>query len=264
MKHLMLALALTTLLAAVAPAATATTGTITRAYATPDWTKGDLAGAATWTDCNTPGCSWTPYATVQPATPDYRCLGDEFFDSDPNTREVWGGGQRTTNGSASFDLPSVSILTGVYGQRLCLMAIEKVRIQDPVCLVQYPVLGLDPSTCPMVDRLVDRVLATALLSVLAPAVVSPAPPSQPQMMVPPTPSQEPRLANRKATTHAKAKLAKQFGKRWRKGKKRTVNCARESATKLRCKASWRYSGERMKATVVVTRAASGSIRAKLL
>ena len=87
----------------LAPSAVGYSGTITRAYTSATWTRGSLAGQVNWTDCGSP-CAWLPTATVQPTLPDYRCLGDEALDSDPNTLVVWNGGGRSTNGAAAFDL----------------------------------------------------------------------------------------------------------------------------------------------------------------
>jgi hypothetical protein len=104
----------------VAPSAAAYSGAITRAHANDTWTRGSIAGYVDWTDCGSDPCSWLPIATVQPVLPAYGCRGDEALDSDPNTRNVWNGGGRTANGTATFDLADVPILSGVHGQRLCL------------------------------------------------------------------------------------------------------------------------------------------------
>lgn len=170
---------------ALAQAAAGYSGEITRADANDTWTRGSLAGSVNWTDCSGSFCSWLPVATVQPALPTYNCRGDEGIDSDPNTVPVWSGGTRTANGLASFDVTEVPIVAGVHGQRLCLTAIEKVRMRDPVCVAQAPILGMDPNDCPLIDRIVGRVITSRFLTV--PQRVEPRP-SDPRTPVvdPPT------------------------------------------------------------------------------
>lgn len=240
-----------------APSASASTGAITRAHADPAWTVGSIAGSVAWTDCDHAGCRWVPYATVQPATPDYRCLGDEWLDNDPNTRQVWSGGQFTANGITSFDMANASVLTGVYGQRLCLMAIRTDHKPHPVCLAQQQTFpGLE---CPPVDQFFGVVLASSFL-VVPPPVTAPAPPAGGGDVAAPKPI---RLTDSTAARAAKLSLAKRFGKRWRKGSNRKVSCSRKSAARFRCKAAWRYDGRARKATVVVTKTAAG-VKVKLL
>jgi hypothetical protein len=171
------AIVIAALLMVVGPAtATASSGQISQATANESWTQGSFAFSATWTDCGSGPCNWLPVATVQPALPEYGCQGDEALDSDPNTKLVWSGGQRTSNDTASASLNNVPILSGVHGQRVCLSVIETRQIRDPVCVAQAPVFGDDPNTCPFVDRIFNHVLASRLLEVSQPADGSTTPP----------------------------------------------------------------------------------------
>jgi hypothetical protein len=248
----------------IAPAADAYSGQITRAWTNANWTRGNIAGSVTWTDCTDP-CSWIPYATVQPSLPDYRCLGDELLDNDPNTSQIWSGGGHTTNGTASFDLPNTPILTGVYGQRVCLMAIETLHIRDPVCVAQAPILGLDPNDCPFIDRYVGRVIATALLT-QAPVLVldppaPPQPPKKPSTEIKPDPvSVLTKTEARNGTTKA---LSRKFGKRWKRGRSKHLKCARRSETKLSCAVSWRFGDFRYKGRVTVSESHAG-VKARIV
>lgn len=240
-------------LAILAPSAAASSGAITRAYADPAWTRGSFAGQVTWTDC-AGFCKWLPVATVQPTLPVYRCLGDEVLDSDPNTYMVWSGGNHTTNEIASFDIGDVPILYGVQGQRLCVSVIETRRIQEPVCLVQAPILGLDPSTCPLVDKLVPHVVATTLLSLAPPTPLPTSPTTDPPENA--APAIRPRNV-------AKVALARRFGKRWKRASAKQVTC-RSLPNGWACRVSWRYAGRRFKGKVLVSRTGKSTVRVKRL
>jgi hypothetical protein len=230
-----------------AQAALASSGQILHAYADPSFIEGSLAGLVRWTDCGD-RCVWMPSATVQPATAEYGCTGNEFFDQDPNTRPVWYGGQLDTNGSAGFDLAHVAIIPGLRNQRLCISVVEKLRVQDPTCLIGSPGRGEDPTTRPRFDRFVPHVLATQLLSVrpTAPAV-RPAPASARP------PALGPVLSRTAAERSAKRALARRFGRRWRHGARKRVGCMRVSRSELRCGAAWRYGRRRLHARVRVRR-----------
>lgn len=190
---------------------------------------------------------------MQPTLPEYRCLGDEALDGDPNTQQVWSGGRRTTNGTATFDVVDVPILTGVHGQRLCLSAIETLRIRDPVCVAQAPILGMDPNNCPLIDRIVGRVIATALLTVEAPQLL----PSSPPPTVPPSEAAPVRLSRREAERAAKHVLARRFGRKWQLGKRKRLICTRLGPTVRKCRVSWSYGTSHYKGRVVVSEDAEG-------
>jgi hypothetical protein len=247
--------------ALLAQAAAASSGSITRAYANATWTRGSLAGSVAWTDCGGGFCSWIPIATVQPSLPEYGCQGDEALDSDPNTQVVWNGGGRNANGAVSFDLVDAPILNGVHGQRLCLSAVQTTQIRDPICAAQAPILGMDPNSCPLVNVIAGRVLATTLLGLEpAPAVVAPQPPVVPQTSAPVPPvEQEPA----KPAQRARAALVKRFGRRWRLGKAKRLRC-RKAGKRWACRVTWREGRRRYKGTVFVSDTGKATVRVRRL
>lgn len=194
----LLAVLLGTALAAllVASSAAASSAQFTRAYFNSDYSRGSFAFTETFTDCSGT-CTWLPIATVQPSLPSYSCRGDEWDDSDPNTKVVWTGANQTGNSTVSADLTDVPILTGQSGQRICVSAVRQMQVRDPVCVAQAPILGMDPSTCPFVSRISGLAVGSAILT-LAPT----APP-------PPTTGGGDACSEAKAAlTKAKAKLKK--------------------------------------------------------
>lgn len=236
-------------LGVVAPDAQATTGAITTATATADWTQGHIAGSITWTDCAAASCPWTPIVTVQPSLPEYYCRGDESLDSDPNTRVVWSGGQQTTDTTVAFDVPEALILPGVFGQRACLSAIETVHHQDPLCVAQAPIFGMDPASCPVqAYTTTTQPIASALLAVPPPAP-DPSPPiPDPPATLPPSTALTAPFAKRTATTA----LGKRYGAKWKKGSHRSLSCHRLAAQTYECPVSFRYKRQRFAGRVVVS------------
>jgi hypothetical protein len=191
-KLIIVALAIT---AMPVTAALASSGGFTRATVDPAWTEGSLAGTIAWDQCtgnNTGGnCDWTPIITDQPSTPDYACRGNEAIDQDPNTKVVWGGGEQTTNTTVSFDQTNVPILNGVYGQRLCLSVLWHSYYQDPVCIAEAPVLGYDPSTCPIEDHIAESAIAAVTMTVEQPTPPVTNPPPATPAPTPTTPAPAP-------------------------------------------------------------------------
>lgn len=266
-----LALALVLLLAD-GSAAAADTGAITRAEANPTWTTGSFAGSIEWTSCSAT-CSWIPVATVQPTLPVYRCLGDEALDSDPNTRVVWSGGGRTSNGVVPFDVVDVPILAGVFGQRLCLSAIETVRLRDPVCVAQAPIIGMDPNSCLFIERIVGRALVDRGITVAIPPPAATPPPAQ---QVVPTPTPAPtqaapvavvtpappaKLTATRARSAAVTALTSRYGRAWRQRSGSSVRCTRRSDA-YRCAARWRH-GRKRYAAIVTVRVERGKLRTRV-
>jgi hypothetical protein len=177
--------------------------------------------------------------------PGYSCRGDEVLDSDPNTVVVWSVEGRTANGTVSFDLPDSPILTGVYGQRLCLGVLDTIKIRDPVCVAQAPILGFDPSTCPLVDRYQRHKLAAKVILPERPVAPPPGPP--PPVIDPPAPD----LTKARAKAAAKTALGDRFGRVWRKRKRLSFACARKNDATFSCTARWTAAGVRRAAKVTV-------------
>ena len=127
---------ITALVAFGVASAGASSGTLGNAFATPDWTRASFKVTLTGTPCGPYACAWFPVVTAQPSLPEYRCLGDEALDSDPNTTMVWKGTNQTGNASESAVVTGASILRGVYGQRLCLSLIGSRSEISAICEAQ--------------------------------------------------------------------------------------------------------------------------------
>jgi hypothetical protein len=253
--------AVKTLIAAVttfavwASPAVASTGDISRAVATADWTRASIAGSVTWDGCSAGSyCAWIPVATVVPALPSYTCSGEEALDSDPDTRGVWSGGNFSANGTVSFDIPDAVILPGVHGQRLCLSVIQTVKRQEPLCLAQAPILGYDPATCPLVNHIGTMRVTSRLLTAEVPSpppAPQPAPPPPPVTVVPQTAAPTPLTAafSRRA---ADAALARRLGRRWSRARLKRLRCAALNATTFECRVSFEYKRVRYAGRVLVS------------
>ncbi len=61
---------------------------------------------------------------------------------------------------------------------------------------------------------------------------------------------DPGMTKAEARIIAKSKLAKKYGRSWRKGKARKVTC-QPLSTIYNCKATWRYGGKSRKGSVIV-------------
>ncbi len=122
--------------------ALASTGEITSAVATADWTHGSVAGSVTWDECST-SCQWTAFAYVEPSLPEYHCGSEDLFHegpTDPNVRSIWNSGSQSTNNTVSFSLSDVLILPSVYGQKACLLVVYHKSYVSPVCRAQTEVI----------------------------------------------------------------------------------------------------------------------------
>lgn len=170
--------------------ASASSAAISRAYSNPEWTRGSLAASVEWTGCQTGfACSWLAVATIQPSLPSYNCTGEEWLEagSDPNIQSIWSDGGHGANGATSFDLTGVPILPAVHGQRLCVSVVFDYWRRNPVCVIQAPILGLDPEVdCPFEKVIQWEDLASKLLEVEPPP--PPAPVAAQETTPPPTPS----------------------------------------------------------------------------
>lgn len=234
-----------------AAAADATIATITQATATPDWTRGNLAGSVTY-DCPATPCAWSADAALEPTL--YTCADVTFGDligsgGDPNIKVIWLAGegwsgpngtgeflsdQFHSSGSVSFNLPNYPILSGVYGQRLCLFISELV-----------------------VDVEIRRPVAQRNL-----VVTTPAPPTPPPSSSMPTtfaPAKSPVLSRGSAERKVKTALARKFGRSYRHGKHKRLSCNRLSSTSYRCRYSFTYRRKR-RAGVVFVRVKPGGLK----
>lgn len=241
-------------------------GTITRAVADPGWERGKLAGSVRCVGCPGPSSTpdWTPMVFVQPSLPSYACDGDQWLDSDPNTKQVWSPGRQTSTAPVTFDLHDVPLLRGVHGQRVCVLVLHDHRYQEPVCLRQAEILGLPPSSCPYVDHWVAETAASATFTVEQPAPQPPlpeprTPPVNPDVEQAPEPKP---LTMATARARAKRALSRQLGKRWRQGTRRRVRCEVITATVIECRARWRYRERRQMRRVLVSKD-DGTVKARV-
>jgi hypothetical protein len=169
--------------------ASASTGQFTHATATPDWTHGSFAGSVTWTDCNV-GCnSYLVLIYDEPSV--YTCHAEDWLEeSDPNIHRVWSSGGQTSNKTIPFELNNVSLIPGIYGQRLCM-------------------IGVQSTTTEFGTHVGQQLLASTLFQVEVPA---PAPEATP----PPTPSETcQRLRQRARSLRKRMNAARQAGEQRR-------------------------------------------------
>lgn len=128
----------------------ASSGEITQAATTPDWTVGSVAGSVAWTGCEhtpppqrptkppypwepelssqldeEPYCGWSPYVTVGQGADPTEC-------SDPERRLpslgsdvalVWTGGERRWLGNLAFEVSEIPLVGGK-PQLACLSVVE--------------------------------------------------------------------------------------------------------------------------------------------
>jgi hypothetical protein len=157
--------ALLAVMALQAASALASSGEITHAEASADWTQGRIAGSATWGGCEngeasppdfgplggpsvSSGCSLQPYLTVGTS----ECSSGErgWPHSNDKLTLAWSGTEMAGGGSASFDVSEVP-LSGEPGQLACLTLLETYE-ERPYCQI-HPEPGV---ACPMWIMLVQN------------------------------------------------------------------------------------------------------------
>lgn len=225
--------ALIALIAWSPTAAFGTTGEITRADASPDWLHGSIAGYLTGLPPSrypeTGAEIWDALAFVQPAS--YACepLNPYYIISgdgaDKRVKLAW-------RGAASFDIDDFP-LDGSPDQRVCLYEHHEY-LQLPDGGGYYTLLA-------------DR-----LLTVPQP------PPPQTQ-----SGPKQATLSKTTAVSRAKAALKRQFGGKYKRGKRKRLHCVRRSSTHYRCSFSFRYRQRRQAGKVIVRRKPSGTVTATI-
>lgn len=136
------------LLATVSQAA-ASSGEITRAEASPDWTTANVAGMIEWTkECEwvedglwwwwtgetlRRECRWEPYVTIGPGDGGEDCLapGRTLGQLGEGVRILWTGAKRTGSGVAGFELTDAPLADGASAPLVCLSA--HVIREDETC-----------------------------------------------------------------------------------------------------------------------------------
>jgi hypothetical protein len=171
-------------------------GEISRAQVSPDWTMASIAGVASRTnECVEPPeepeppegpepgessgptppiepesppqmCGWIPYATVGPGTSQADCssAGRRLDSLGQGVQLVWEGKEIGGPGSAGYDLQDVQLENGPNGPLLCLSAVEAV-VESLMCEVEE-----EGGTCPYVVEHAYYQLDSALLEPATPSV----------------------------------------------------------------------------------------------
>jgi hypothetical protein len=125
----------------VAASAFASSGEITSAAANSTWTNGSITGSVTWTGCAEPAhCKWLPLVKDISTLESCPSSVEEDLQEASYIKTIWNGGGQTANGTVAINRPSAYILSGVYGQRACLVVIYSTWHTNPVCEAQRKVL----------------------------------------------------------------------------------------------------------------------------
>jgi hypothetical protein len=178
-------------------------GEITRAQVSADWSHASIAGMVDWTEsCEVLGpverprpprppegqpeppgaidqpppsvtCTWIPYATVGPVSPGADCSSPSrlLLEIGDGVQVVWWGDERSSVGSAAFDLPDVLLLHGESAPLLCLSAVE-VTAEEIPCVPPGPET-LPGWHCPYEPVYRYRQFDSALFEPVAPIVDRP-------------------------------------------------------------------------------------------
>lgn len=232
------------LLMTMGSVASASTGSFSKAVTNTDWTKAQISGTVSWGGCTLSSqiaafhsgpsrCdSWFPVVMVQPALPSFQCSWRSAWESNRDIWQVWRGETQTSPGKRqSFNLSNAQILPGVQGQRVCLVALVFQRVTDETCkAIQYErqYMGLPTRTCQLIPEVSGEVISQSLLSEARP------------------------LGKNEAVRVAKVALGRKYGKSWRGGTNKKVQC-RQSKTTFRCTAIWTSGGKPKRGTVSVPR-----------
>jgi hypothetical protein len=162
--------------------ASAATGQITRALATPDWSQPSIAGSVTWTGCELEepkrppekeppkeegeeelppvgpvviGCNWTPFVTIGPGTEASECSAPGRQQPEalgPGIALAWKGSKSSAEGTVGFEISEFP-LNGSKNQLVCLSMLEELE----VVMAAKPLTSYGPS-------MVSRPLASAFLT----------------------------------------------------------------------------------------------------
>jgi hypothetical protein len=142
--------------AIAAASASAATGQITRALATPDWSQASIAGSVTWTACEleppeekpgpeppkeegeeelppvgpvVTGCDWTPFVTIGPGTEASECSAPGRQKPEalgPGIVLAWQGPKSSAKGTVGFEISGFP-LDGSKNQLVCLSMLEELE-----------------------------------------------------------------------------------------------------------------------------------------
>jgi hypothetical protein len=169
-----------------ASAVGSSSGEIIRAEVSADWTSASLAGMAEKTHgCQIPApgkpqpgepeppvppdsppwtCGWIPYLTLGATSSSCSSPARAWDSLGESIQVVWVGLERTSVGSAVFDLANVPLDQGAAAPLLCLSVVESILL-NRVCIPEI--------SCPPVIGHVTYQLDSVLLEVVPPPPGSP-------------------------------------------------------------------------------------------
>jgi hypothetical protein len=223
MKRLLIILTLSVWVGLAGPAA----ADLKTFEANETWSKGTFAGTVNWDRCVAGHCEWFPFVVTMPIESP-RCDGSELIGDGPSRDDTviaWSGGKKTSNGTVAFSVKDVPIGRAGYGQRACLAVFFTVKEREQVCVVQAPIFGQDPLDCPLVIQYRRIVIQDSIMSVRK------------------------EMTTSQAKTIAKGLLARKYGRSWRRGVSKQIQC-RPTASAFSCSARWK---ERVRGKLVSRR-----------
>lgn len=182
-------------------AAGASSGEITRAEASSDWTAASIAGVVERINqCQTPSsgkpgpfepapptppdsepwtCGWIPYVTLGPGSSQGDCTSSaRHWDSQGESVQLlWTGQERFAAGKTDFDLQGLALERGADARLLCLAAVESVLVMR-FCI---PEISCPPAIVHVVHQLDSALLEVAKTPQSEPPALAqdPPPPSSP-------------------------------------------------------------------------------------
>jgi hypothetical protein len=237
-------------LAFAVPARANPTGEITTATRYSDWSVGSFSGSASFDETSCPGapCNWRAELTTQ----SIGCAADPWPPaSSESVLTLWSSEIQMQDGTVSFDEHDRALLPGVADQRLCLY----IAYTSPVVQGEIAVIAASRTNFTIADPPPPGDGGGGGGSGGGgggAGAVSPGTGTQVQTNPPAA-----TLSSANALAKAKAALKKKFGRAYRKGKKKHLSCAKQSATVYRCSFSFRNRKKKRSGTVTVRQTASG-------
>jgi hypothetical protein len=133
-------------LAGAGTAGATSTGEITKAEATSDWSHGSFAGTVVWSDCNAGCLNWHILIYAEPTT-GYTCEVTDYLEKgEPNVQQVWDSGEQKGNKTIPFDLTEVPLIPGVVGQQLCVLGLQQTTTGYQPQLITHANFTARPGT----------------------------------------------------------------------------------------------------------------------
>jgi hypothetical protein len=236
MRAVTLRSAVTLIVSAIAGLALATSalgadtapGLLTRADASPDWTRGSIAGFVR----DVPGADYRVKHAWASIIPNSAVCEQSVGYPSGGEGLVWDSAGKQ---SPSFDIPELPLSSG---------AVPKLCLYGYLENIYYPS-----------GR--ELVLASRLFTV-PPAPVTPHTPPKAQPKTGPV-----TLSRTTAYAKARSALETRFGRAYRHGKRKRLSCEKRSAKRYRCAFSFRYRKKLRDGLVAVVREGDGSVSTRV-